>query len=371
MDMKENVIVVNYMGRHGSGNIHAYVMVKAMLEEGESVVAVVSKYADNINSWRALDLTELIEVETYQNVIQFAYRSVAFYMHEAKNIARHLKESYDILAIYNPMMTYWTFGLNRHLKNCKIITCNHDPIPHSGDRRKWSFEKALKQSRIIIVHSRQFIEYVREHYPESRVEYMPLTRLNVYDMPGKIKTVSYDSNKINFLFFGTISEYKGLGVLADAYRIAKKECPNITLTIGGNGDFSPYQETYDKLNNGDIFIVNRWIADEEVESFFDGKQLILILPYTDATQSGVALVAREYGIPIIATKTGGLPEQIEDGKTGLLVEPSDADELSKAMITLATNRDLINNMKKNISDRQKENEDGVLAKQLLAMIKGK
>ena len=161
---KQRVIVINYMGRHGSGNINAYMMAKTLLEEGQKVVAVVSKYADNINSWRELDLTELIEVETYQNVLQFAYRSVFFYLHEAKKIVRHLEETYEIQAVYNAMLTYWTFGLNRCLKKCKRITCNHDPIPHSGDRKRWSFQKELDESDVIIVHSRKFLDFVKKQY---------------------------------------------------------------------------------------------------------------------------------------------------------------------------------------------------------------
>lgn len=368
--MKEKVIVVNYMGRHGSGNIHAFVMARALLQEGRHVIAVVSSYADNIGMWKTLPLEKLVEVDTYQNIFQFAYRSVVFYFTKAKEIVRNIEAEYEVEAVYDPMLTYWSYGLEKNFQCSNILVCNHDPIPHSGDRKKWAFEKSLCHAKKIIVHSKQFVEYVKKQYPKQSVEYMPLTRLNIYDMPNKIQTVQYDNDKMNFLFFGTISQYKGLAVLADAYKKAKENCPNITLTIGGNGDFSEYKSKYDDLMDADVTIINRWIQDEEVESFFSGKQLVLILPYTDATQSGVALVAREYGVPIIATKTGGLPEQIEDGKTGLLVAPSDVDELSRAMITLATNRDLFDNMKKNILEGQKENEDGVLAKQLLTMIEG-
>ena len=52
--MKKEVIVINYMGRHGSGNMHAIVMAKALQEAGENVVAVVSAFSDNIREWGQL-----------------------------------------------------------------------------------------------------------------------------------------------------------------------------------------------------------------------------------------------------------------------------------------------------------------------------
>lgn len=366
--MKKEVIVINYMGRHGSGNMHAIVMAKALQEAGENVVAVVSAFSDNIREWEQLELTKLIVVQTYQTKAQFVYRTIDFYLREAYAIRRQLAQ-YTIKAVYCPMTTYWTYGLNRALKNQNVIVCNHDPIPHSGDRKKWSFHKALQTSHTIIVHSKKFIDYVKKQYPGKNVLYMPLTRLNVYGKGEKICTVTYPTDKVNFLFFGVISKYKGLDVLAEAYKKVKVVCPNTTLTIGGNGDFSAYQEKYSTLS--DVTIVNRWIADEEIESFFTGENIITVLPYVDATQSGVALVAMEYNTPVIATRTGGLPEQVEDGVLGLLVPPSNVEALADAMVRLAQDEKLREEMKRNIKVKMRETEDSVLAHQLIEIINDK
>ena len=62
---------------------------------------------------------------------------------------------------------------------------------------------------------------------------------------------------------------------------------------------------------------------------------VVILPYLDATQSGVVVTALEFGTPIIATDTGGLKEQLCDGKIGLFCKPGQADSLSEQMIYIA------------------------------------
>lgn len=367
MKKKEDVIVFNYMGRHGSGNMHAYVMAKALIDKGKNVVAIVSSYAENIEAWRKLELTELIEVNTYRNKLEFAFRTIWFYAMKGKSIAAYLGEEYTLMASYSPMLTYWTYGVNRNL-NCKKIACNHDPIPHSGDRRKLTFEKEYEESDVIIVHSEKFIEIVKKQYPNKEVVYMPLTRLNVYDLHNKERAVNYSQDKVNFLFFGTISKYKGLEILADAYAITKEKCANVSLTVAGNGDFSPYQEKYEKLKEKDVVVINRWIKDEEVESFFVGNNVVLVLPYTDATQSGVALVAMEYGVPIIATRTGGLEEQISEGENGYLVEARNIEKLAQRMIELAQNPKDIIELKNNMLCMKEQNSDVKLAEQLLDLI---
>lgn len=85
----------------------------------------------------------------------------------------------------------------------------------------------------------------------------------------------------------------------------------------------------------------------------------------DATQSGVIPIAYEYETPIIASNTGGLKEQLNDGKIGLLFEPGNALELANKMEYIMDNNnefyrqaELIRNFRKNLNWN-------VLAKKLL------
>lgn len=150
--------------------------------------------------------------------------------------------------------------------------------------------------------------------------------------------VAYDPSKINFLFFGRISKYKGLNVLAEAFEKLSQKRKDCALYVIGNGNFEPYKEKYNALPN--CRVINRWIGDDEVAEIFTGKNLVCILPYLDASQSGVALVSMDFGVPVIATATGGLTEQVSNEETGLLIEPNDVDALEKAMERVADNKEL-------------------------------
>ncbi len=345
---KQDVLVINYTGRKGGGPLCAIGMTKALCEKGIPVVAIISKYIDNRDEWDKLPLVEIIEITTYNNKYEFIMSTCKFLAFGKRNIRERLKK-YNVKAVFCPMPTFWTRPINKLFPNALTVSALHDPIPHSGENfftrntSPW-LDAIYRQSDVVVVHSRIFIQHVREKYGE-KVAYFPLGELNkgYSDCDTKKSAVEYSEEKINYLFFGTISKYKGLEYLAKAYESVKKAIPNATLTIAGNGDFSPYIDLYDKLE--DVNIINRWIEDSEVESFFDGPNVIAVLPYTDATQSGVILVTFGYGVPVIATRTGGLEEQVFDGETGYLVAPSNSEALADAMIKIGSSKELYQNMR--------------------------
>ena len=158
---------------------------------------------------------------------------------------------------------------------------------------------------------------------------MPRDVLNQYKDIKIKQSIEYPSDKINFLFFGRIEKYKGLLILAEAYKSLKEKYDNISLTIVGNGDFTPYNNAFTGLK--DFKLINRWIDDNEVNGFFLGDNIVTVLPYLDATQSGVINIAMINRSLVISTNIGGLKEQIKDKKTGMLVEANNSKALEKAM----------------------------------------
>lgn len=57
----------------------------------------------------------------------------------------------------------------------------------------------------------------------------------------------------------------------------------------------------------------------------------VVLPYVEASQSGVLLTAYAFGTPVVAARSGGLPEYVRDGHTGLLIPPGDPEALAGAL----------------------------------------
>ena len=143
-------------------------------------------------------------------------------------------------------------------------------------------------------------------------------------------------DKINFLFFGRIEEYKGIDVLLDAYQKLENYYPQKTsLTIAGRGDIAKYQNKINKFES--VYVLNRMILDSEISSLYAGNNIVTVLPYKDATQSGVIPTAQIFNSLIIASDVGAIREQLDDGKLGILIKPNDVEALYLAMKMVVSN----------------------------------
>jgi len=146
----------------------------------------------------------------------------------------------------------------------------------------------------------------------------------------------YNINILNdniILFFGYIRKYKGLNYLIEAM---PKVLAKIKLKLLIVGEFyedeKPYIEKINSLKlNNNIFVISDFVPDTYVRYFFSSCDCV-VLPYIDATQSGIVLVCYYYNIPVIATNVGGISEDVINEKTGLIVKSHDSDAIAGAII---------------------------------------
>jgi glycosyltransferase involved in cell wall biosynthesis len=142
------------------------------------------------------------------------------------------------------------------------------------------------------------------------------------------------------LFFGYVRRYKGLSVLLDALPFVLQ---HIDCTLLVAGEFydgkGKYLQQIQSLSLGkQVKIVDEYIPNEAVSHYFAAADVV-ILPYISAAQSGIVSLAYSYCKPVIATRVGGLVEQIteftegvEAGKEEFLVPPNDPSALSAAIV---------------------------------------
>ncbi len=146
--------------------------------------------------------------------------------------------------------------------------------------------------------------------------------------------------------------------------------PNdIHLIIAGEvyGSFDKYQRQIETCGLMErVHVFNQYIADEDVKSYFSASD-VCVLPYKSATQSGITAISHHFNLPIIATDVGGLKETIEDMKTGLIVDPSDA-QISQA-IQKYFNLDLKNDFSANIARDKASNSWGNFADKVMEFAK--
>jgi glycosyltransferase involved in cell wall biosynthesis len=80
-----------------------------------------------------------------------------------------------------------------------------------------------------------------------------------------------------------------------------------------------------------IVVRDEYVKNEAVSLYFSSAD-VLVLPYVTATQSGIVQIAFGMHKPVITTNVGGLPEAVEDGKTGFIVDPESPEKLGEAIL---------------------------------------
>jgi len=149
------------------------------------------------------------------------------------------------------------------------------------------------------------------------------------------------------LFFGKIKPYKGLNILIKAARIVRKQLGNkFSVVIAGKGSLA-YCDTL--LSTEDleyIYVQNRFIPEVEIPRLFKEAKF-LVLPYTDASQSGVVSLAYTFSKPVIVSNVGSISEYVDHGVTGFTFETGDIGQLANYMTKLVEDNNLCNEMGKN------------------------
>jgi glycosyltransferase involved in cell wall biosynthesis len=136
---------------------------------------------------------------------------------------------------------------------------------------------------------------------------------------------------MKLLFVGRLAPVKGLRVLLEGFEIARAAVPGITLTVIGDGPDRPWlDQTAQRI--GGISVLGYRSQQEVAQAL--GQSDVLVLP-SFAEGVPVALMeAMASARPVIATRVGGVAELVEDGLSGKLVAPGDAQALAEAMIAL-------------------------------------
>jgi glycosyltransferase involved in cell wall biosynthesis len=159
---------------------------------------------------------------------------------------------------------------------------------------------------------------------------VPFTRLTSEEARRKLGL--RHSEKI-ILFFGAIKQYKGLEYLVAAFQqIAERG--DYRLIIAGEQK-KGYQEYWQSIQQAierhpsreKIIQKIEFIQDAETETYFKAADLA-VLPYVEIFQSGILFMAYNYGLPVIVTDVGSLPEAVIEGKTGFVCRPRDPDDLA-------------------------------------------
>ncbi len=137
-------------------------------------------------------------------------------------------------------------------------------------------------------------------------------------------------------YLGRLSSEKGIEILIDAVRLAKAP---MRLEIAGKGEASYMESLRDRLAGN--MVLCGWVKPEE----FLARQDVLVVPSLWGEPFGrVSVEAQMAGVPVIAANRGGLPETVDNGVSGFVVEP-EPQEIADRLLTLAQQPGTLTTMK--------------------------
>jgi glycosyltransferase involved in cell wall biosynthesis len=232
-------------------------------------------------------------------------------------------------------MTAWLLARARSMDIQSTLIC-HNVLPHEQSRIDQAAVRwALRRADRLIVHTTAQQALAQRLIPGSATSIVPLPSYGAFHSDAWTREraraqLNLAGNVI--LFFGLVRPYKGLQDLIDAMPAVLREIDATLLVVGEIwGDAALYHSRVAELGlQAEVQFVDRYVSNEEAAMYFAAADLA-VLPYRAATGSAVLQLAFGLGVPVVATRTGGMDEVVQDEVTGYLVEPGNVDGLARAI----------------------------------------
>ena len=349
----------NYFRRypHGGIEIVSHTLAIEMVKRKHKV----NIFTTSINSKDSFEQLDGMDIHRYGTNFKIANANISFNL-----ILKPPKYKVDIVHAHSPIPPS-DIAVLRYVKKKKVpfvLTYHGDGQENMGSfirnisvsfYNKHMLDRVLSRADVIISPSEYYID-------ESR--FLGKYRDKIVVIPNGINIEDFDNpyskeqcrdklglpiDKNIILFVGTLIPYKGPDVLLKVMQIIVKEVPDTELVFVGSGGLRLELEDLSKRLNVEKYVKFAGFVEESLKSLYYKAADVFCLPSTMSTESFgiVNLEAMACGIPIVASKMGGIPDVVRDGENGLLVPPKDSDVLADAIIYLLENEDIREKMGKN------------------------
>ena len=293
--------------------------------------------------------SSLVHVHTPVETVSTGFSSEAFRFSERRKVQQVIEDLHpDVVHFAGPHI--WNIPLVRALKaqGISVVHTLHDLDPHLGTRygvllRMWN-RSIVRTADHILVHGQTYRQRLVEWgVPSQHVTWTPLLFLFVGS--ARLLTARKVATSFDYepwaLFFGRLERYKGLNTLFAACDMMHgKETSSPRVIVAGPGDVA---DLWAGALPEQLELRDYLIGDDEALDLFRRCGL-LVLPYIGATQSSLIAAAYYFHKPVVVTRSGALPEYVEDGRTGRVIEPGHPPALARCLDEMLGDRDLLTRM---------------------------
>jgi glycogen synthase len=210
-------------------------------------------------------------------------------------------------------------------------------LPESEPSKTGVVERLFAAADWVVAPSQAVMERTRHWFPQiiskSSVIY---PRLN---LPA-LETRPLPFDRPQLLCLGRVVPDKGFDLVVDALASIVRVVPDIQLTIAGDGTDKPRLEQQAReLNVHDKIVFRGWVAPGDVLDLINTATIVIVPSRWYDPAPLVVFQAAHMGRPVVGSRTGGIPELVVDGVTGLVVDKDDSGAIARAVIHLVQNQD--------------------------------
>ncbi len=311
------------------------------LPKDKYTVTLACSSFQKLNSWCQKFLDEGMEV----------VRLKVFHKHDPRHFfyLKTLLKNFDLmhLHVWNPASGRYGFLASGKVP---LIITEHDPFPLRGIKGRLK-QKLLQKVRVILVTSQAAKQLVlqQDSNLESKITVIP----NGIDIDAwRTTAVLENRSEFRHIHFGAtphdkvllcvaeLHKRKGQKYLIEAVKQLLPTFPMLKLVLVGDGLERNMYRKMARVAGDRICLLGQQKNVAKLMAASD----VFILPSIREAFGLVLLEAAAIRLPIVASQTGGIPEIIENEKTGVLVPPGDTKALAAAIGTLCKNFDLANTL---------------------------
>lgn len=242
------------------------------------------------------------------------------------------------------MASFFRIPIVNHIHGSAIA----DLYINASPNKKKLVEKCFDKCQYLVVLSEEWkekIAIVKTDTPTVVIEnYSVIHKDCLRKKTNEIKQI---------LFLGFLTELKGCFDIPEIIEKVIQQCDKIKVILAGSGEDEKIQEVLKKKKLEKYFVFPGWVKKEEKEELLKTSNLFLLPSYTEAMPMSI-LEAMGYGLPIIASNVGGIPQLVEDGENGFMVKPGNIDGFSAAILKIIQNDNLSYEMGKNSLEKADE-----------------
>ncbi len=209
---------------------------------------------------------------------------------------------------------------------------------HGGEFRQFVDERlddagrqkvleTLKRCDLIYCLNEEIGAWLRARVPSVPVQVMP----NPIDLPEG--DIYLGKREPSILFLGRLEQEKGVFDLLNAFSVVAGVVPDVRLILCGVGSAqAQLEKTALELGLASRVEFPGWVDGEKKASLLQRAGVFVLPSYAEGMPMSI-LEAMAAGTPVVASRVGAVPEMLENGSSGLVVEPGQVDQLAAAMLT--------------------------------------